>query len=597
MKKTGKYLIISGCICLLLVFPACDEYLDQTPDAKISEETIFTNYNGFQGFFDQCYAFIVDYTFGHSHAGTMNFAGESVCFKDWSSESQAEIGDYYKIAGITSQTSNFINTQANNPLEVSEKNVKGIFAGGWRGIRVANMALAKLGMLTDATQEQKRLIEGQAYFFRAFFYAEMVKAYGGLPYVDKFLSAEDDLNLPRLSYQETTEKIVQDFDRAADLLPEDWDDTEMGSKNLGANRGRATRGAALAFKARCLLYAGSPLMNYQQSGNYSFDIDYMIRAAEAAYEVIKLADKGVYSLTDFSEYYTMFARNDGAYPWTDETIFQRVHLFDPSWLMGRHGARFVPARFGFSAPVHTPTQNLIDQFGVQSTGLPIDDPGSGYDPMDPWSDRDPRLRGGILVDGDMWTKKDAEENKLELYKGGIDDYQEVRTPYICKKYWPLGMNNVDQEYGTYYGVTPHIRLAEIYIIYAEAVNEAFGPTGTANGVSLTAADALNKVRNRAGMPDIPAKFLSDRDSFRQRIWEEYSVEFFLEGHRWFDIRRWHVAHLPEYKELYTLEFDKDHTYFNRKLLTTRVFDEKHYWLPFPPEQTNIYPGFYQNPGW
>src|SRR5690606_33564238 len=106
-------------------------------------------------------------------------------------------------------------------------------------------------------------------------------------------------------------------------------------------------------------------------------------------------------------------------------------------------------------------------------------------------------------------------------------------------------------------VTPHMRLAEVYMIYAEAVNEISGPSGTAGGLALTAVDAVNKVRHRANMPHVNSKFTGDKDTFRKRIWNELAVEFFAEGHRWFDIRRWHVGHLDEYKKIYSLVFDKD----------------------------------------
>ena len=587
-------------LIVVLPFAACDTYLDQTPAALISEETIFTNYPGIQGYLDQCYSYVVEYNFSISSSQTMNYAGESANTKSWCTEWWGEYGDYLKISGVppVGITGLFNNTQANAKPDIGKATEPyGIYGSGWEGIRVANLTLSRLSMLKDATEEEKRLIEGQAYFFRAFFYAEMVRAYGGLPYIDKFLEADDDLDIPRQNYHETTERIIEDFDRAAALLPEDWDDTNLGSQFRGANRGRATKGAALAFKARCLLYAGSPLMNYESTGSYDYNMDYMKRAAQAANDILDMVNRGVYSLVDFEEYYTMFARTDGSYPWTSETIFQRTTLRNSTAMSSSMRSKFVPNRMGGSNGAYTVTQNTVDEFDMVTTGLPIDDPESGYDPLDPWSNRDPRFRGGILVDGDVWTKKDPEAHKIQSYKGGVDDNQHNRTAYFCKKFWPLGVNDIDMEHSGYAVVTPHIRLAEIYLIYAEAVNEAFGPLGRAEGADLTAVEALNMVRNRAGMPDLHTKFTSSKEEFRKRLWSENYTEFFLEGHRWFDIRRWHVAHLIEFRELYDMEFDKDHTYFNRVLIGTRIFEDKHYWLPFPTEQTKIYPGFYQNPGW
>ncbi|MGV8094973.1 MAG: RagB/SusD family nutrient uptake outer membrane protein [Mangrovibacterium sp.] len=144
--------------------------------------------------------------------------------------------------------------------------------------------------------------------------------------------------------------------------------------------------------------------------------------------------------------------------------------------------------------------------------------------------------------------------------------------------------------------SPHLRLAEVYLNYAEAVNEAYGPTGSIPG-GITAAEALNIVRNRAGVPDVDARYLNDKAAFREIARQERAVELCFEGHRWNDLRRWHIAHLLKYREKYHLEFDKEYTYFKKVLDVTTVHDEKHYWLPFEVAQVNMYPEFKQNPGW
>ena len=99
------------------------------------------------------------------------------------------------------------------------------------------------------------------------------------------------------------------------------------------------------------------------------------------------------------------------------------------------------------------------------------------------------------------------------------------------------------------------------------------------------------------LPDVAAKFTTDRETFRKRIWNERSVELAYEGHRWYDIRRWYVAHLPEYKIRYKGVFDKQHTYFRKEVVCNGVFDQKHYWLPFKRTDVQQYEDFTQNPGW
>ncbi|MDQ1297199.1 MAG: starch-binding outer membrane protein SusD/RagB family, partial [Bacteroidota bacterium] len=170
-------------------------------------------------------------------------------------------------------------------------------------------------------------------------------------------------------------------------------------------------------------------------------------------------------------------------------------------------------------------------------------------------------------------------------------------PYVVKKFWPLGVNTFDKLWTNYRWVTPHMRLADVYLIYAEAANEAYGADGKAPGANLTAVDAINKVRNRANMPDVYAT-AAGYSNFRELVQNERSVELCFEGNYWFDLRRWHLAHLDINKQSVDLAFDKNWTKFDRAPIMTRVFDNpKHYWLPIYREQTQLYKDFYQNPGW
>jgi hypothetical protein len=589
--KAGIGLGLSGAF-----LSSCQKYLDQTPEAKVTDLDVFSNYKGFQGFVDQCYNYITDYL-QTAFTTSMNLSDHFASVQNYSTEKKAELGDYRGITGESDALHNNFNTTVTKDLGQSDH---GIYVSGWRGIRAANLALSKLPLLADATEEEKKLIEGQCYFFRAFFHFEIARCFGGLPYVDKYLQADDKLDLPRLNYRKTTEKIVGDFDQAAALLPVDWDQTAIGSQFKGANAGRATKGAALAFKARALLYAGSPTMVHESGGGYTYDNDLMKSAAEAAAEVIKLADNGVYGLVPFENYQDNFAKTDGSYPWTSETVFARTgNGFGRGRLTNFLGRNMGLSRLGGNSITEAPTQNLVDMFEMQASGLPVDDSDSGFDPLRPWDNLDPRFSAGIYHDRDHITIKNADSLRLKTYQGGQDslNVNELRTPYLCHKFQPLGVNNRDKGWTNFVFVCPHMRLAEVYMIYAEAVNELSGPSGMAGGLSLTALDAVNKVRNRADMPNVNVKFTADTDIFRKRIWNELSVEFLAEGHRWFDLRRWHVGHLDEYKKLYSLVFDEHWTFFQKKQIGTRVFEDRHYWLPFYRNQVELYPGFPQNPGW
>jgi starch-binding outer membrane protein, SusD/RagB family len=578
-----------------LILSSCQEYLERTPEAEVTESDIFGTFTSFQGYVESMYSKVTDYSGGLITA--MNLGGETNATNAVNSSRLANTGNYLRWVSVTGNQTLY-RTVANS------ENDYGIWSGSWQGIRTANIALDKLSLLTNATQEERDLIAGQAYFFRAWFHWEIIRSFGGMPYIDRVLQPNDDLNFPRLTYQETTELIVADFDRAIALLPENWDNTVVGGAFQGANAGRATKGAAMAFKAKALLYAGSPLMNKFSGKNYEFDLDYMKRAADAAWEVIKLANQGVYTLVPLSEYRNMFGRNDGNNTWTTETIFQRM---DPrsgsARLQSGHGRIYSPARYSGNASTECVNQFYVDKFEMaDGTRYKVE-----YDTDNArrWDDRDPRFRQNILVDRDQWGFSSRTLLRTYFNSTGNPDERaasstEYSSPYIVKKYWPMGVNSYDNQMANYRWLTPHMRLADVYLIYAEAVNEAYGPMGTANNSTLTAVGAINVLRMRAGMPDVSATsyVAAGYDSFRDLVRNERNVELCFEGNYWFDIRRWYIAHLPENKEFIDFQFDNNWTSFTRVPLFTRVFDDpKHYWMPLPIEQTQIFRGFYQNPGW
>ncbi len=595
MRTIIKYtlFILTG----LLLFNSCEDYLEKTPYAEVSDEDVFNTYESFQGFIDRNYADIIN-PYNTAIAGSNDLGGSLYSNKRVVGSGNA--GDYWDLMKSSRHRLHYIEAASNPSFEgtwgdINEKGY-GYWFASWRGIRTCNLALEKLPLLTDATQEEKDLIKGQIHFFRAFFHHELMKFWGGMPYINKLFSPAEPMKEPRLTYQECTDKLVLDFDTAVSLLPENWDETVVGSARPGANTGRATKGAALAFKAKALLYAGSPLMNGSSGNSFTYNKSYMEKAAAAAWEVIKLANKGVYSLTPFDNYRDMFARNDVNSPYTDETIFLKIPWIytGKNAMTVLHGRYFNPARFGGNGLCHTPNQNYLDRFEMAD--------GTRYklvydnDNSKRWDFRDPRFKQNVIIDREKWGFNN--KTVFELYEGGEDKGAGVGmyTAYCIKKYWPIGVNNYDKEWNDFKFVIPQMRLADVYLFYAEAVNEAYGATGTAPGASLTAVDAVNLVRNRAGMPPVTAT-PAGYSSFRELVWNERCVELCWEDSYWFDIRRWHVGHLPEYKPIVDLKFDKDWTNFERVVISERHFEDKHYWLPIPREQTQLYEGFGQNPGW
>lgn len=595
MKRINifKYFII-----ILFIIISCDEFLDKTPEAEVTEQEVFGTYPSMQGFLDHNYSYLMCYMKTYL-AYTMYKGGE--CFKElYRSESRVLVeGNYWLVLGPNT-TDHYWNTAGGYGGGLIPDTDYGIWAGGWKGIRKANITLSKLPLMVDATEEERRLIEGQALFFRAYFHGDIMKSFGGMPYLDTVYSASDEMKLPRLTYQECTDKLVRDLDRAIELLPEDWDLTGPGSQRIGANRGRITKGTALAYKQKYLLYAGSPTMNAYSGNDYTYNIDYCKRAADAGWEMIKLADKGIYRLMPWDEYYKNFHNNNVANQivYCDETILERIdNRFGTGQSYNFMRRQFLPGYLGgASLWQRTANQKFVDFFEM-SDGTRYKEE---YDQDDNkrWKNRDPRFYYNFYVDRDKVGNNARSVWKGYFQPGDIEarPANNAQTPYLIKKFVPWNANTFDRAYTNLQCVMPLMRLAQVYLDYAEAVTAAYGPNGSAPGSNLTAVDAINIIRARAGMPPVTSE-AEGYDSFMDLVRNERTVELAFEAHYWFDIRRWHVAHLPEYKELITLDFDKDWTYFNRRRWNTKTFDEKHYWLPIYRDQVQLYEGFYQNPGW
>jgi len=308
----------------VFLFSSCKDFLEKTPEAEVTDEDIFGTYESFQGYLDYNYAYLQDYNKTY-YSTTMYLGGESASTYNYN-ETYANQGNYWTIVNPSSWGTYYQTPGTNDGgwgTTATPDRSYGIWIGSWKGIRLCNISLKNLNLLADATEEERNLIKGQALFFRAYFHGLVIEHFGGMPYIDTVFAVADELKLPRLTYQECTDRIIEDLDAAIPLLPEDWDQTEVGSKRIGAHTGRITKGAALSHKQKFLLYAGSPLMNGFSGNTFTYNVDYCKRAAAAGWEMIKLANKGVYALVPFSNYSDIFYQNNGTHPWTTETILHR----------------------------------------------------------------------------------------------------------------------------------------------------------------------------------------------------------------------------------------------------------------------------------
>ena len=420
-------------------------------------------------------------------------------------------------------------------------------------------------------------------FLRAYFYFNLARAYGDVPLVTTVLTEDEANQVTRTPVDEVFDFIVSECDAIADQLPSDYS-ALVGDAANGDNTdgGRVTKQAVLALKARTLLYWASPLFNKDNNA------DLWKQAAQANKDVIDFCTANGISLGTYADIWN--SENwDG-----EEMIFVR-----------RIGNTNSPETTNFPVGMENgnsgncPTQTLIDAYEMQTTGLAWDEPGSGYDPTDPYADRDPRLAMTIAVNGDEWP--DTNPVPLETYVGGRNGLPvagATPTGYYLKKYLD-GTTDISASTGgaekRHNWVT--YRLGEFYLNYAEAVFNWLGSADATDATfTMSAVDAVNEVRGRSdvNMPDFPTGL--SNDEFTEKYRRERMVELAFEGHRFWDVRRWKDG--ASQKSIVEMQITKNgDIYTYNRVTKQRYWDDKMYLFPIPDSEIRKNPNLTQNPGW
>jgi len=446
------------------------------------------------------------------------------------------------------------------------------WARSYRSIREINYALANIDAVPMSNRAKDRM-KAELHFIRGYRYHDLIRHYGGVPLVGDKVWGLDDKDFSslyeRASIQNCINYAVAELDMAA---------TGLATVNLPV--GRASAGAALALKARLLLYAASPLYN-----NGTNDASKWASAASAAKAVMDLKR---YSL--FANYREEFLTNN-----TTEDIF--VRLYTPTNV---HTAlELVTGPNGYGGwGGDTPLQNFVDAFETKD-GKAITDPGSGYDPQNPYANRDPRLSDVVLYNGHPYRGRNVQTFLPggADSKDGIQNWNTTLTGYYLLKFMneninPSDPNNLYQDQSQTQPFK-YIRYAEILLSYAEAKNEASGP-------DQDVYDAINLIRKRSGMPDLPLGL--SQTELRKRIIRERQVELCFEEHRFYDVRRWKIAdvvnNVPAYGIAPQKKPDGSIVYSKFIALVGRKFADRDYWMPIPRSEILASGGkLQQNPGY
>jgi len=578
--------IIAG--FLLLGLNSCNKYLEMPAQTSFNTDSVFSRYQNVERLIFDLYQFQ-----GRALATALNgklnstsvstITDEAICF---TAQNGYTANNVY--AGSINSTW----------FTVNGGNGEDVYDNHWRTIRKALILRENIDRVPDAPADVKGRVKGECNAVMALEYFEMFKRYGGVPIVTKPLNDAEDFVIPRASLDSVYKHIINLCDAAIanPFFPAKVPDEK--------EFGRLTKAFVYGLKARTMLYAASPLFNtdkpYQDLGANNklicfmkYDKNLWASAAKAAREAIAYCEQNGYAIVrNFgpSRNYKV-ACEDVPKAGNTEVLygtFQGINQSRSYWT-GR-GTNMG----GFAAT--EPTQNHVEKYqNTDGTSVnwnttittPVNDPTFPYKRLDP------RFHFSVAYNGCLWVTTTPTYN-LEIYDGvdatvphGRNGPTSARTQfaYFARK-WLNGLETT----GVWTPMSPYMRLAEMYLILAEASNEANGP-------SAEVFAALDVIRTRSGMP-IVSKSL-DQAGLRKFIENERSIELYLENHRYFDVKRLMIGEVfkgPIFDVRVVRQRNSSYTYTKYKYQDRAWFP--HWYLhPFPYNEVNKGYGLIQNPGW
>ena len=559
--KFFRYVFVSMAVGSAFTLCSCNDFLDREEDSFIDKTATFDSYNRTKQYLTYAYSLLPEGLNRFSGGALLGAATDDACFAIESSNIQ--------------QFNNGSWNALSNPDNVWNRYFAGIAkcCTLLENSNHINLDISRLDPAKRVEYENNlkdiRMWRAEAHFLRAYFNFELLKRYGPIPIIKSTLDINKDYSdTPRPTMKEVVEFIANDCDMAADSLElTPW-------RNMNDAFGRATKGAALALKSRLLLYAASPL--YVDFGdideaNKPSDATLWKAAADAAKAVI---DLNQYELA--SAYDDLF-KNDFQ---NKEYIFVRRYPSNSDFEKSNF-----PVSYGGKGGTN-PSQNLIDDYEMlDGTAFDWSDPVKAAHPFE---NRDERLLATVLMNGVLFKGK-----RIATYPGGADampNPNATKTGYYLRKF--LNENvNIQTGGGSDGHVVPLFRLAEIYLNYAEALNE-YDPTNPDIAVYL------NKIRERVSLPDVPSGLTQEQ--MRTLIHHERRVELAFEEHRFWDVRRWKVASSTlgaPVKGVKITQDDAGNFTYSPVQVEQRVFQPKMYWYPIPQSEVLKLHHWEQNKGW
>jgi hypothetical protein len=446
----------------------------------------------------------------------------------------------------------------NNPMDR--------WTGAFAAIQYLNIILEEASKVNWATSGQytKEMfndrVMGEAYGLRALFMYYLLQAHGGwgtdnkllgVPILTEPLDATSDFKAPRNTFEECVQQVYDDLNKAENLLPLDFANigaaVEIPAKYAGKttvadynrvfgayNTQRMTARIVKGIRAKMSLLAASPAFSQGTTVTWEKAADDAAAVLDLIGGIAGMANNGVYwyASKNSAEINGLAAGNN------PKEILWRGNVGDGNNL---ERDNYPPTLYGNGRV--NPTQNLVDAFPM-ANGFPVGDPGSGYDPANPYNNRDPRLSLYVVVNGSKMGPSGA---TIYTRIGSTDDglnaiSTSTRTGFYMRKLLREDVNLNPASTNTQRHYMPYIRYTELFLAYAEAANEAWGPDGKGSH-SYSAREVLDAIRKRAGIaqPDNYLNTITSKDDMRALIHNERRIELCFEGFRFWDLRRWNKS--------------------------------------------------------
>lgn len=580
MEKIANKSILYVCSCMVLFALSCNSF-EAEPYEWITEETVTNPGDSTAQYMNGLFYAIYD-VLPNLHN---RFQGSYL-------DASTDDGMPTKDQGGNGSLENYRNGQ------LSPGNIGSLDGTAWTanymGIRRANLFLQKIDNFPNSaigiTPETRKNMKAEARALRAYYYFELLKRWGGVPIVhDQVFDVDSDLDIPRNSIDEVVDYILDEIspDRAGSCFDDLYEAySTVGAGNTAGMYGRVNKGSVLGILSRLKLYLASPLYN---------ETNIIAKWQEAADAAKKVIDLDVYEL---------HPNQQDLFSMTTAFPNKELMMVKEAGLSTSIETNNSPSGY-FSSTIKcwgltSPSQNLVDAF-LTLDGKMIDDPTSGYNPQDPYSNRDPRLAYTVFHNGMRWLNRDVQTFEDGLDRNNRPGFFFTKTGYYLRKFSSKSENS-----STFQSLRHHnyiIRYAEILLNYAEALNEAdFG--GSKNEIE----QSIIQIRKRAGINPgadsrygLPATYT--QEEMRKIIRNERRIELAYEEHRFWDIRRWKIANHDEsvmlnpVKGVVITKQPDGSLRYEYVPVKPSTFEDKMYWYPIPRQQMQSNDKMVQNPGW